>query len=746
MPAPSPDPRFASPGDPSQNAGHASAPDQPLPPPLSAAERGVAPSVPPMSVGDVDSHGGGIAIGPGATVHDQRKYAYYLPATPSGAPPFVVPYPHNSLFTGRDAELARIGELLDGGAGVAVVGTGGLGKTQLAAEYALAARARYPGGAFWLNMEQPEGIAGQVADLAGPGRLNLPAAPALDFQGKRDAVRAAWEEPVARLLIFDNLEDPAVWREWQPKGGRARVLITSRRWHWGATSGVEALQLQPLGRPASQELLLSPRAKSKKTIAASLLADPATAADADAICEAVGDLPLALALAGAYLELTPSVDLPAYREQITSAALLHLELDLVGLEADLPTGHEESILATFDLSYRRLAVDDTLAGTLLHRAARLAPAPIPRRLLLRAAGLDPDDAQAQVKADHALDRLTGLGLIEPLEDGSLRLHRLLAAFVRPRTPTPAEDSTAVGVALTVEAHAINEEGYPLPGLPYLPHLREVTAAYPCVDDIAVSLLHNLGYLMRIQGELGPAHSILERALAIQEQLYGLMDAKVVVHLKTLANLFQEQNELDSARPLLERALSICEQNFESNDVNIGTILNDLGYLMTKQGDLINAKPLLKRAIAIYTHYHGPNHYFTAVCIGNLAELLENQGKLFAAKRLRELVVHIHEKTLGPTHPYTAGSLNNLGYVLCQLGNPAAARPIVERALAIAEETWGVHHPRTEQIRGNHAFLIRALEARHGKNYTARAPTKESLGRSGHPRSADKKRGKGRRKR
>ncbi|HET7077756.1 MAG TPA: hypothetical protein VFM49_09950, partial [Chloroflexia bacterium] len=128
-----------------------------------------------MSVGAVDSGGGGIAIGPGATVHDQRRYEYHLPATPSSAPPFVVPYPRNPLFTGRDAELARLTEWLDAGQCVAVVGTGGLGKTQLAAEYAHVARDRYPGGVFWLNMEKAEGIAGQVAALAGPGGLNLPA-------------------------------------------------------------------------------------------------------------------------------------------------------------------------------------------------------------------------------------------------------------------------------------------------------------------------------------------------------------------------------------------------------------------------------------------------------------------------------------------------------------------------------------------------------------------------------------------
>ena len=179
----------------------------------------------------------------------------YGPAAPPPAPPpgpaFQVPVPPNPLFTGRDAALAQLDALLATGAPVAVAGTGGLGKTQLAVEYAHRQRAAYPGGVFWLTMAQPEGVDAQVAACAGPRGLALSNEAALALEQKIDAVREAWQGPERRLLVFDNCEDPALLARWRPPTGGCRVLLTSRRPTWPAMTGVRVLALAPLDRPDS---------------------------------------------------------------------------------------------------------------------------------------------------------------------------------------------------------------------------------------------------------------------------------------------------------------------------------------------------------------------------------------------------------------------------------------------------------------------------------------------------------------
>ncbi|MFV9505957.1 MAG: hypothetical protein AB4911_15505 [Oscillochloridaceae bacterium umkhey_bin13] len=213
-----------------------------------------------------------------------------LPEVPAvrGAGVFQVPYPINPHFRGRDAELATLAEALLGETSgtvavlPAVSGTGGIGKTQLASEFAHVYADQFPGGVFWLNMAEATTVASQVAAAGGPGRLDLPGWSGLAFDDQVAAVKRAWAEPVRRLLVFDNLEEFALLKVWRPASGGARVLITTRRGVWASSSGVRSVPLQTLARPESVRLLLTPRYGEQVE---SVLSDPPTAQAADAICE-----------------------------------------------------------------------------------------------------------------------------------------------------------------------------------------------------------------------------------------------------------------------------------------------------------------------------------------------------------------------------------------------------------------------------------------------------------------------------
>ena len=147
-------------------------------------------------------------------------------------PPFTVPYPTNPLFVGRGDELERLYDLLRPDAPVALIpaiaGTGGIGKTHLAVAFAHQYRDRFLGGVFWLTMTDDASARTQVADYAGPRGLNLPGWQIMSYDDRIVAVRAAWQQHDVRLLIFDNLEDPALL-VWRPTSGGCRVLSTSRR-------------------------------------------------------------------------------------------------------------------------------------------------------------------------------------------------------------------------------------------------------------------------------------------------------------------------------------------------------------------------------------------------------------------------------------------------------------------------------------------------------------------------------------
>ena len=262
-----------------------------------------------------------------------------------------LPLAPNPLFVGRDPELRALAGALAGDGQVtgpacdaAVSGLGGLGKTQLGVEFAHRYGSYFLGGVFWLSFADPEAVAAEVAACGGGGGMALQTATfsELKLDEQVQLVRAAWQQPLPRLLVFDNCEDEALLARWRPTSGGARVLVTSRRAEWDAALGVRTLSLGILERAASVALLRAHRPDLPAD-------DPAL----EAIAAELGDLPLALHLAGSFLGRYRRVLAPAaYLEHLRSPGLLqHQSLSGAGIS---PTGHEQHVARTFGLSYQRL--------------------------------------------------------------------------------------------------------------------------------------------------------------------------------------------------------------------------------------------------------------------------------------------------------------------------------------------------------------------------------------------------------
>ncbi|HEY0602351.1 MAG TPA: toll/interleukin-1 receptor domain-containing protein, partial [Herpetosiphonaceae bacterium] len=503
-----------------------------------------------------------------------------IPAPVPLPPGSRMPLSHNPLFVGREEELRELAQVLKAGETVAIgqvaiaatTGLGGIGKTQLAAEFVHRYGQFFAGGVFWLSFADPAVVPAEIAACGGLEGMRLSADfDALPFHDQVRRVVAEWRSPLSRLLVFDNCEDEALLDEWRPKHGGCRVLMTSRRAKWDAGLGVHAMPLSVLPRIKSIALL--------RAFCPDLADDDA---DLDAIADELGDLPLALHLAGSFLKrYQRSMTAGVYLDTLRAAVgIAHESLEGAGIS---PTKHDLSVARTFRLSYDRLDVMvpvDAVALRLLACAVYFARGePISQAVLcatLNTTDSAPCRFWAQIRTFFqrrssptmvptqqttwdALHRLIDLGLLEADTQESYRVHRLVAAFVRALTSDDlaqiAVERTMLGIART-----LNARGYPAPLLALQPHLRAITnAALEQRDANAAALANEFAYHLQLIGAYAEAQGYYEQALTIRQRVLGPEHPTTAQSLNNLGGVLRVQGQYAEAQGYYEQALAIYQR-------------------------------------------------------------------------------------------------------------------------------------------------------------------------------------------
>ena len=538
---------------------------------------------------------------------------------PAGLPPgSVMPWQRNRFFTGREPDLLALARhLKEGGSAavgqsLAVTGLGGQGKTQLAVEFAYRYGSWFPGGVFFVNCADPGAIAESVAACA-LVLANDPGVSARPLPERVALVAAAWAGPLPRLLIFDNCEDVRLLEDWAPRGDGCRLLLTARRATWPAARGIIVRPLGRLSRAESLTLLRRHRPDCPPD-------DPGL----DGIADMLGDLPLALELAGSYLKRyrheafgTPA----AYLAELSGPDLLaHASLTIADPNtAEAPrtmTGHEACVARTFAVSLRRLKPEDptdALARDLLACAAWLAPGlPIPLPLLRSCAGRTEDNPEAARRFADAVERLGDLALAERPEEtrGAIVLHRLVAAFARGRLDENGSVRDQVEGALAALANHFLPHHDPTPFRGWAEHLLAAAAAAGRDGtSAAISLLQCAGSYSRIVADYGLALTMLEDAATRAEAAYGPDHPEVASTLTNLG-IVQQYGNLEGALHSLTRALRIKETAYRPDHSEVARTLVNLGTAQKRLGRRQQARECYERALVIFSARLGDAHPHT----------------------------------------------------------------------------------------------------------------------------------------
>jgi tetratricopeptide (TPR) repeat protein len=592
-----------------------------------------------------------------------------LPGIWGGVPP------RNMAFTGRDAMLVRLREgLCSGGRSVvqALHGMGGVGKTQLATEYAWRFANEYD-AVWWVEAEQADQLGQQLARFAvewGVAEPGMQIGPAVSALFARLRGRGRW------LVVLDNAVSQDAVRRWVP-AGPGHVLVTSRDPHWSEAA-------------ARVEVDVFARSESVALLRAQVPTLPGT--DADRLAEAVGDLPLAVAQAAGLIAET-GMPTEEYLQLLGDSAA---EV----LSEGTPGSYPVPLAAAVRVSLERLTTEDQAAGQLLGVCAFLAPDPIPTRLFTAAPdGVLPEPlatmAASRLAFRRCLGRMGRYGLARITED-RIQLHRLTQAIVRDTLPPEQRADQATRVQAVLTGVDPGDPGDPVswPGwAELLPHLRAVDLAGTGNKALRDHAWQAICYLL-CRGDLHTGHQLAHQVHQAWTARLGPDDdhtLRVANHLAVaLRRLARYQQARDLSQDIFDRCQRILGTDHQATLVAAGGLANDLREL----GQVEAARELDKDTLNRSRRVLGPDHPTTLSSASNLAEDLRELGQVEAARELDEDTLDRFRRVLGPDHPATLTTANDLANDLYKLGQVEAARELDEDTLDRRLRVQGPDHPAT----------------------------------------------------
>lgn len=643
--------------------------------------------------------------------------------------------PRNQNFTGREELLDRLRNAIVGQVTAVVAhapdlpqgpralhGLGGVGKTQMAIEYAYRYRDQYD-LVWWIPADQPGLVRSNLAQLA--PRLGVPGSAMTSTEDAADAVidRLRSGEPYKQwLLIFDNADDPEALRPNIPPGP-GHVLITSRNPRWEGVVGTVAVDV--FSREESMQFLGRRMRRSISDV------------DAERLAEALGDLPLALEQSAALQSetgMSPEEYLRLLKER--TASLLN-----EGKPAEYPL----SMSAAWELSVSTLQQHLPEAMELLRCWAFFGPEPIPRGVFRPVKGpvrpvmtellADPLRLSKAIKqlGKYALVRIEA----EPGEgtvtgERTIQVHRLIQALLREGLTADAQDQIRTEVHSLLAGAAPSDAGDPANWTRFdalLAHVAPTRLADSQREDVREFALRILEYLMA-SGNHNVARTHVDSFLERWTTDSGQQDVSVLRARRVKGDLLRFLGRYDEAYHLDTATLAAMREVVGDDHRDTLVLRNGIGADLRGRGLFVEAREHDTESVSLHRAVLGPDNQRTLMAVNNLALDLGLNSDYRGARALLEEALRAAQLAEAAV---SRGTVLNLWASLSRMtrlcGDYAEACDIGEEALAYGQEVLGRDHPRIlltqkdlaiARLRVGEATealeLAAAVHARYVRNY------------------------------
>ncbi|HZH92384.1 MAG TPA: tetratricopeptide repeat protein [Pyrinomonadaceae bacterium] len=192
-----------------------------------------------------------------------------------------------------------------------------------------------------------------------------------------------------------------------------------------------------------------------------------------------------------------------------------------------------------------------------------------------------------------------------------------------------------------------------------------------------TLTHNLALAYQPRGNLSKARELYDESLYIERKFHN--QSGIAMTLLTLGTLAQDQGELEEARRLYDESMEISKKLADQR--GIANTLHELGRLAQAQGELEEARRLYDESMEIDKKLD--NQSGISISLRALGTLAQEQEELEEARQLYNESMEISKK-LG-NQSGIAGALHQLGRLAQDQGELDEARRLYDESLEIAKK-------------------------------------------------------------